>query len=126
MIWQRPVPGIVEIGPYIGGSTSALASGHLGNCNNAVIEAGGQHLSHDALPSSDIIADWTSNVRRFGAENYVSLFAGWSTDWAVYMRAIELVRSIGLFFFDADGKCAEQFSLFARHMERKRPIDPAL
>jgi hypothetical protein len=108
---------VLEIGPYIGGSTVALASGHQGRLRHAVIDLGGSYADHDLLPSADIIADWTANMKRFGTDSYASIFQGWSTDSRVFLKALDHIeRKIGLFFFDGDGKCAEQFAIFWRYM----------
>lgn len=109
--------GILEIGSYIGGSTIALASGHEGRRKHAVIDAGGQYLEHATLPSADILGDWHQNVAAFGVADHVRMFAGWSTDSRAFRAALKHVDyDIGLFFFDGDGRCADQFSIFAPYM----------
>ena len=108
--------GILEIGSYVGGSTIALASGHMGRRKHAVIDCGGSYPDHPHLPSDDILRDWHANVDRFGVADHVRMFEGWSTDSRVFRPAITHCRTIGLFFFDGDGRCAEQFSVFARYM----------
>lgn len=108
--------GIMEIGAYVGGSTIALASGHQGRVRHAVIDCGGSYREHQYLPSDDILRDWRANVSAFGVADHVRLFAGWSTDSRVFRPAIAHSGSIGLFFFDGDGRCAEQFAIFARYM----------
>lgn len=108
--------GILEIGSYIGGSTIALASGHMGRRKHAVIDCGGSYTKHPTLPSDDILRDWRANVSAFGVAGHVRMFEGWSTDSRVFRPAIAHSGSIGLFFFDGDGRCAEQFDVFARYM----------
>lgn len=108
--------GILEIGSYIGGSTIALASGHLGRRKHAVIDCGGSYPDQPHLPSNDIIADWRKNMAEFGVADFAKMFVGWSTDTRVFVPAIEHVGSIGLFFFDGDGRIAEQFAVFSDHM----------
>lgn len=109
--------GIMEIGSYIGGSTIALASGHMGRRKHAVIDCGGSYPDQPFLPSDDILRDWRANVSTFGVSDHVKLFEGWSTDSRVFRPAIAHCGSIGLFFFDGDGRCAEQFAVFARYMK---------
>lgn len=108
--------GILEIGSYIGGSTIALASGHQGRRKHAVIDCGGSYPDQPHLPSDDILRDWRANMGRFGVSDDVRMFEGWSTDSRVFREAIAHTGSIGLFFFDGDGRCAEQFAVFARYM----------
>lgn len=108
--------GILEIGSYIGGSTIALASGHQGGRRHAVIDCGGSYLEHPMLPSENILRDWRANVDRFGVSDHVRMFEGWSTDSRIFREALVHCGAIGLFFFDGDGMCAEQFDVFARYM----------
>jgi hypothetical protein len=108
--------GILEIGSYIGGSTVALASGHMGRRRHAVIEAGGAYPDQPFLPTDDIIRDWKSNIERFGVTGYARLFQGWSNDYAVLSAALAHTGPVGLFFFDANGAVATQFSLISRHL----------
>lgn len=108
--------GILEIGSYIGGSTIALASGHMGRRKHAVIDCGGSYPDQPYLPSDDILRDWRANVERFGVADHVRMFEGWSTDSRISRKVIVHTGTIGLFFFDADGRCAEQFDVFARYM----------
>lgn len=83
--------GILEIGSYIGGSTIALASGHMGRRKHAVIDCGGSYPDQPHLPSDDTIADWRANVAAFGVADYVHMFEGWSTDTRVSEPAIDHV-----------------------------------
>ena len=54
---QAPGP-ILEVGPYIGGSTTALCGGARRSGARIVsIEAGGSHPEHPTLPSRDIVRD---------------------------------------------------------------------
>src|SRR4051812_2600822 len=61
------VPGrILEIGPYVGGSTVALASGHgAGRLPIISIEVGGSYETHPHLPSADILGDLRRNLQEF-------------------------------------------------------------
>src|SRR5438552_19014739 len=67
---------ILEIGPYIGGSTVAAAFGaresRARKKKIVSIEAGGQ-LKHFRLSSRDIIKDLRKNLARFGVAGDVSL-----------------------------------------------------
>lgn len=116
MLAREGEDGIVEIGSYIGGSTIALASGHMGRRKHAVIEIGGSYPDQPFLPTDNIFRDWRANVSAFGVADHVKLFEGWSTDSRLSQRVTTYVGSIGLFFFDGDGHCAEQFAVYARYM----------
>ncbi|MEZ6029462.1 MAG: hypothetical protein R3C46_06890 [Hyphomonadaceae bacterium] len=114
---KRGKGGIFDVGPYIGGSTAAMALGHRGRRRHVVIEAGGAYPDQPHLPSLDIIADLKRNLTRFDLLEHVSIYQGWSDDPAIYEPAIKELGSIGLFFFDANGAVAEQLSLCAPYMD---------
>jgi predicted O-methyltransferase YrrM len=114
---SRGTGGVFDVGPYIGGSTAAMASGHRGKRKHVVIEAGGAYPDQPFLPSLDIIADLKRNLDRFGLLQHVSIYQGWSNDPAIYEPALKEASPIGLFFFDANGAVAEQLSICAPYME---------
>ena len=75
---------ILEIGPYIGGSTVAAAFGARESATSkkiVSIEAGGR-LKHFRLSSSNIIKDLKKNLARFGVAEEVTLITGRSYDEA--------------------------------------------
>src|SRR6266568_9329071 len=97
---------ILEIGPYIGGSTVAAAYGgreSAGPKKIVSIEAGGQ-LKHFRLSSRDIIKDLRKNLARFGVAGDVTLINGRSFDEATIFEVRHRLSSgdVGLFIFDAD------------------------
>src|SRR5438105_4659719 len=97
---------ILEIGPYIGGSTVAAAYGgreSAGPKKIVSIEAGGR-LKHFRLSSRDIIKDLKKNLARFGVAEKVTLITGRSYDEAIIHQVRQLLSSgdVGLFVFDAD------------------------
>jgi hypothetical protein len=106
--------GILEVGPYVGGSTIAFALGHKGKRKHVVVEVGGRN-DNPHLPSTDIIRDLKRNLKRFGCEEWVTIVQGWSNDPAVIGPAMEKTGPIGIFFFDANGEVAEQLSISAKH-----------
>lgn len=114
---RRGKGGIFDVGPYIGGSTAAMALGHRGRRKHVVIEAGGAYPDQPHLPSLDIIADLKRNLTRFDLLQHVSIYQGWSDDPAIYEPAMKELGSIGLFFFDANGAVAEQLSICAPYMD---------
>jgi len=97
---------ILEIGPYIGGSTVAAAYGgreSAGPKKIVSIEAGGR-LKHFRLSSRNIIKDLKKNLARFGVAEEVTLITGRSYDEAIIYQVRQRLSSgdVGLFVFDAD------------------------
>ena len=110
---------VLEIGPYVGGSTSTIALGLRGSGRRFLtIEAGGKHLAHPTLPSSDILADLRQNVRRLGVEEGVEIVEGWAHDLGprrAVARSLD-EGSVGLFVVDADGDVAFAFAAYGRYL----------
>jgi predicted O-methyltransferase YrrM len=97
---------VLEIGPYVGGSTIAAAFGarESGTQKQIVtIEAGGS-VKHFRLSSRNIIKDLKKNLARFGAAEDVTLINGRSSDEAIIsvVRQRLSSREVSLFIFDAD------------------------
>ena len=104
--FARFSPGsVLEIGPYMGGSTIAAATGarDSGAQKKIVsIEAGGR-LKHFRLSSANIIKDLRKNLTQFGVAEYVTVINGRSSDEAIVSKVHQClsVREVGLFIFDA-------------------------
>ena len=97
---------ILEIGPYLGGSTIAAAFGarESGTAKKIVsIEAGGK-LKHFRLSSRNIINDLKKNLAHFGVADDVTLIDGRSFEDATITEVRQRLGSdeVGLFIFDAD------------------------
>lgn len=97
---------VLEIGPYIGGSTIAAAFGarDSGTPKKIItIEAGGT-VKHFRLSSRNIIKDLKKNLARFGVAEDVTLINGRSSEEAVISEVRQRLsnREVGLFIFDAD------------------------
>jgi predicted O-methyltransferase YrrM len=97
---------VLEIGPYIGGSTIAAAFGarESGIEKKIItIEAGGS-VKHFRLSSRNIIKDLKKNLARFGVVEDVNLINGRSADEAIISEVRQRLssREVGLFIFDAD------------------------
>jgi predicted O-methyltransferase YrrM len=97
---------VLEVGPYIGGSTIAAAFGarDSGTRKKIVsIEAGGR-LKHFRLSSRNIIKDLKKNLARFAVAEDVTLINGRSSDEAIISEVRQRLhtREVGLFIFDAD------------------------
>jgi predicted O-methyltransferase YrrM len=105
--FARFSPGnIMEIGPYVGGSTIAAAFGarESGLQKKIVsIEVGGR-LKHFRLSSKNIIKDLKKNLARFGVADDVTLINRRSFDEATISEVRQAMSSgeVGLFIFDAD------------------------
>ena len=97
---------ILEIGPYVGGSTIAAAFGARDSGTRKTIvsiEAGGR-LKHFRLSSRNIIKDLRKNLARFGVAGEVSLINRRSFDEATISEVRQRLSggAVGLFVFDAD------------------------
>jgi predicted O-methyltransferase YrrM len=97
---------ILEIGPYIGGSTIAAAIGARESDSAKKIisvEIGGR-LKHFRIPSKNIFKDLKKNLARFGVLDDVTLINGSSFAAATRsaVRQIQGGGEVGLFIFDAD------------------------
>jgi predicted O-methyltransferase YrrM len=97
---------ILEIGPYIGGSTIAAAIGarESGKPKKIIsIEIGGR-LKHFRIPSKNIFKDLKKNLARFGVLEDVTLINGSSFDETTVSAIRQMLGrgDIGLFIFDAD------------------------
>jgi len=97
---------ILEIGPYVGGSTIAAAFGARDSGTRKTIvsiEAGGR-LKHFRLSSRNIIKDLRKNLARFGVAEEVSLINRRSFDEATISEVRQRLSggAVGLFVFDAD------------------------
>jgi predicted O-methyltransferase YrrM len=99
---------ILEIGPYIGGSTIAMSMGirRFGDRQRIVtIELGGT-LDHPQHGSLDIVKDLVRNLEAYGASGYADVLVGNSRhqDIVSAARGILGKSGVGLFFIDADGQ----------------------
>jgi predicted O-methyltransferase YrrM len=97
---------VLEIGPYIGGSTIAAAFGarESGRSKKIIsVESGGQ-LKHFRIPSRNIFKDLKKNLRRFGVSENVTLINGYSFEETTIAAIRQLLGGdeVGLFTFDAD------------------------
>jgi predicted O-methyltransferase YrrM len=97
---------ILEVGPYVGGSTIAAAFGarESGSQKKIVtIEAGGR-VKHFRLSSRNIVKDLKKNLARFGVLDDVTLINGRSSDASTISAVRQQLGSsdVGLFIFDAD------------------------
>jgi predicted O-methyltransferase YrrM len=107
--FARHVEGdILEIGPYLGGSTIAMGLGIKESGRGVqltTIEGGGSLATHPTLPSDDILRDLKRNLAKRGVAELVTLIEGRSDRPAVMrqVRDLHAPGSVGLFVIDADG-----------------------
>lgn len=115
--------GILEIGPYIGGSSIAIGTSVRDGGGSPYVtiehggideEIGGNYHDHPFYPSSNIIADLKKNLGAEGLEQYVSIVVGKSDASNVVKKVFKLFRGkkIELMFVDADGAVDRDMDLF--------------
>jgi predicted O-methyltransferase YrrM len=117
----RTKDAIIEVGPYIGGSTIALGRGlQVGGGGPLIcVEMGGSYPTH-AVPTNDIITDLKSNVEAYGLSPVVHIIEGFTTDADVDTAVNRILdgRRIGLLFLDADGNVERDFELYRGRLSR--------
>ena len=107
---------ILEVGPYIGGSTIAAAFGARDSDSRkqiVSIESGGR-LRHFRLSSTNIVKDLKRNLARFHVAKDVTLINGRSSDEAVISEVRQRLSSseVGLFVFDADNNVGRDLDCY--------------
>ena len=110
-------PGnILEIGPYLGGSTIAAALGTRDSGQRrtiVTIEPGGQH-KHPRLPSKNILRDLKKNLTKQGVADLITIVEGHSGQEETVAAVHEHLQpeSVGLFIVDADGGVDRDLRLY--------------
>lgn len=107
---------ILEIGPYLGGSTMAAALGARTSATSRKlisVEPGGRH-QHHRLPSRDILRDLKKNLAKQRVADLVTLFSGysWQKETVSEVHAQLPNRSVGLLMIDADGEARRDLDLY--------------
>jgi predicted O-methyltransferase YrrM len=112
---------VVEVGPYIGGSTIALGRGlQLGGAGPMVsVEIGGSHPTK-SVPTNDIITDLKRNVEAYGLAGVVHIMEGFTTDPKIdeAVNRILAGRPIDLLCLDADGNVERDFEFYRGRLNR--------
>jgi predicted O-methyltransferase YrrM len=107
---------ILEIGPYIGGSTIALATGlsEAGRPDSVTSIELGASFRHETYVTEDIIASLQSNLAAYGVAARVNLIVGYSRDELVVaqVRKIAEDRPFHCMVIDADGNVAADLDLY--------------
>lgn len=102
---------VLEVGPYIGGSTVAIASAGR---RVVTIEMGGAH-DNPNLPSADILSDLRHNLSRFEVADRVTIIPSLADD--AYDRLPQFLdEAIGLLFIDADGHLGAHMTRLGPHL----------
>jgi predicted O-methyltransferase YrrM len=107
---------ILEIGPYLGGSTIAAGIGTRdANAQRKIVsvEPGGAY-KHPRLPSKNIIRDLKKNLARQGLADAVDIIEGYSGNEntvAAVHQALE-PGSVGFLIVDADGGVERDLGLY--------------
>jgi predicted O-methyltransferase YrrM len=106
----------LEIGPYMGGSTVAIAGGLPPGGRLATIEVGGSHVGQPYLPTDDILGSLARNLAEHGLADRVTTIIGKSYDPAARDAVDTWLRGgrIGFFFMDADQYPERNLLHFAR------------
>ena len=112
---------ILELGPYVGGSTVAIARG-AGDANNPAkitsIELG-QTYRHPTYVTDDIAESLRANLKSHGVAEQVNLIIGSSRDQSVLQSISTVFENNGPFGFlviDADGQVEKDISLYRRFL----------
>jgi predicted O-methyltransferase YrrM len=112
---------VVEVGPYIGGSTIALGRGlQLGGAGPLVsVEIGGSHPTK-SVPTDDIITDLKRNVEAYGLAGVVHIMEGFTTDPKIDAAVNRILagRTIDLLCLDADGNVERDFEFYRGRLNR--------
>ena len=110
-------PGnILEIGPYLGGSTIAAALGirESGQARTVVTVEPGGAFKHPRLSSRNILKDLRKNLAREGVADLVTIVEGYSGARASVSAVHQALpkTSVGLFVIDADGAVERDLNLY--------------
>lgn len=114
---------IVEIGPYIGGSTVALGTGVFASTTKKIIsiDAGGEYLNHPHIPSANIHIDWQKNVDNYGICDIATLIKGRARFPQIVEQIVSQLngQKIGVLFIDADGHLFQNFVELIPHLDEE-------
>lgn len=108
---------VLEFGPYIGGSTIALARGavDIGNSARVTSVELGQDYRHPTHVTTNIIESLAANLKNYGVDERVNLIVGHSRDQSVLASVTSVFDDTGpfsCFVIDADGYIEEDLALY--------------
>lgn len=112
---------VLEFGPYIGGSTIALARGALDKGNSVRITSVelGQDYRHPTHVTTDIVESLAANLKSYGVDDRVNLIVGHSRNQSVVDSVNTVFEEGGpfsCFVIDADGYIEEDIALYRRFL----------
>jgi predicted O-methyltransferase YrrM len=111
---------VLEIGPYIGGSTVAIAQGLKDSGKGQIItlELGGAYKSHPSVPSLDIFKDLEQNLSRFGVRDLVEIISGRPNAFSTMRKVRGMLRpkSLKMLMADLDGCVGKDFWAYEPYM----------
>jgi len=102
----RSQGNLLEVGPYLGGSTIALASGVQDSTGRKVVSIeAAQGFGHPDFPSENIIRDLRKNLETWGQIGKVDIVEGFSREAPIVQRVRQLLppKTVSVCFLDADG-----------------------
>ncbi len=106
---------IVEVGPYLGGSTIAMGVAMQLRSRMSpliTVEAGGKNEGFHFQASNNIVADLRKNIMAYGLDGVVDIVEGRSNDAKVIGKVKKRLNGekAGLLFLDADGEINRDLS----------------
>ena len=112
---------ILELGPYVGGSTIAMARGVADVRSSAQITSVelGQDYRHPTYVTNDIVESLRANLKSYGMDERVNLIVGNSRDQHVLDSVAAVFEREGpfsCFVIDADGQVEKDISLYRRFL----------
>ncbi len=115
---------ILELGPYIGGSTIALARGgaDIGNAARITSVELAQDYRHPTHVTTDIVESLRANLKGYGVDEQVNLIVGHSRDQSVLESVESVVERdgpFGCFVIDADGQIEEDIACYRRFLSAR-------
>ena len=115
---------IVEIGPFVGGGTIAMAWAMKRSGNTSpilAIEVGGAH-DNPQMPTDDIVRDLKANLARYGVADRVTVIEGWSNEVADQVERHLAGHQIDLLMIDADGDVTRDIFIYRRFLREGATI----
>ncbi|WP_441228937.1 class I SAM-dependent methyltransferase [Tardiphaga sp. 20_F10_N6_6] len=117
---KRANGAVLELGAYLGGSTIPIAKAlqETGGGLQITVEPGGSHPNHPDYPTTDILRDLKSNIKKYGVEGIVNLIEGYSDADDVVERVARVLdgRKIDLLFIDSDGKVGRDMDIYQKYL----------
>ena len=112
---------LLELGPYVGGSTISMARGVAdsgGSARITSVEMGGRY-DHPTYATTDIVESLRANLKTYGVDARVNLIVGHSREKPALDSVAAVVEQEGpftCFVIDADGQVEEDIALYGRFL----------